>query len=186
MLIASIYPDDDRLIIQWNCRVILILVMLFSVVHKIFSSEFISGSYLSFLGLDGSLFKPFREIDSYNNMVLENQEAVASLKDQNPMAYGSVKLLQPFAGYSLFMTVFSYITVIVEFVIGFLLIVRQSSLLNYILPTFLVCLLFTRSETGFIALISILSIGQLENEHDKSKVIYYFIFITNLCFISSS
>ena len=178
LCISCYFKEDQNKILRINAKYILAILMIFAVFQKLISDEFISGQMIGYMGYTGELFKfpiwffpDIKDAISYNNEQIfkEITNLPETLTLKNPIPY-----------FDKFSIIFSYITILVEIVFAFLLFVKSTILKNSFFALFVLTLIFTRQETGFILLLNILLMMQLGSKSPIFKVIYFSFFILSL------
>jgi len=155
-LLASYFYSDTDNIIRINAKWILAFMMIFAVIHKLLSHQFISGESIGFLMYFGQLFKLFFELFHQNNEILaDNSQAINA---------GISTLSPTLPNLELFSKYFAYVTILVELIFAILLFVKNTAFKNWFFLGFLSLLILTREENGFIALLCILLMMQLKDQ----------------------
>ncbi len=178
LAISSYFSSDRNRILRLNAKYVLAILMILAVIQKLLSEEFMSGETIGYMGYTGQLFKfpvwffpEIKEAISFNNSQLyqETQYFPQTLKLEAPFPY--------FQKFSLF---FSYLTIIAEVVFAGLLFSKSKLIKNCFFAFFVLLLIFTRQETGFIALLTILLLMQLGPKRSIFKMVYLGLFILSL------
>lgn len=178
-LLQSIFRKDNSLFAK-NCKYLLFLILLLSVVQKLLSPNYLSGEIMNFYFVSGYFFKPLEYFGSYGTYIHNNQILIDNImfSDQKP---GNFPLY--FAHQKLFFLVFSYAVIVAEIILAFLVLSKNIILKNILFIVFLMILLITRIESGFIVLLSILMMSNLPMQNTMLKKIYIGIIIFNLLLI---
>lgn len=183
ILIAHFYPKKQLRIIQINSISILFIVMLLGAVQKILSPTFMNGDFISFITLRGELFKPLQIAELIPDVFKENLSLIREERTTIPNSELKIQLKTPFVGYEKFVCYFSIFIAVFEFLMLPVLLLKRKMLKNTIIALFLIGLLITRLETGFICLLTILSIAQLPENEKTFRLIYIGLFAVCLAMI---
>lgn len=183
ILISHFYPLERTKIVKFNSLFLLILIMLLGGIQKLLSPDFMSGDFLSYMTLKGELFKPLQIANVLPDVFSENSSQIITHKSTVPDANELIYLKTPFSGFEKFIYYFSIFVMILEFLIIPTLFLKVNKLKHLILLSFLISLILTRFETGFVALLTILIIGQLPVAEKNFKILYLLVFMGCLALI---
>lgn len=170
------YPLDRIKILKRNSISMVILILFFSAIQKLLSPEFMNGNYIGFTTLKGDLFVPFRWPYNFSNLGNQNMNLINEKLNEVSNTDVPLKLLIPFHGFETFSIFFSYFVILSEFLMIPVLLLKNLKLKNTISLLFVVGLLLTRLETGFISLLVILLIAQLPPAEKTFRLMYLGIF----------
>ncbi len=178
-LLQSIFGKDESLFTR-NCKYLLFLILFLGAVQKLLSPGYLSGEMMNFYFVSGYFFKPLEYFDSYGTYIHNNQILIDNIlfSDAEPTA---IPLY--FSHQKLFFTIFGYLIIAAEFLLAFLVFSKNIILKNVFFISFLVLLLMTRIESGFVILLSILIMSDLQMQNRVLKKIYIGIIIINLLLI---
>jgi len=155
------------------------IVMFFSGLQKLLSAAFMDGSFLSYLFVKGSFggfmlnfFKEKELLIMYNTSALSNFSNTEPSKISAVVFNSVIPLFHQYAKY------FSWLIVFVELLIGIIIIPFHKNKISHFLILFLVLgILFSRYETGFLALISTLLFFTLSKDMRLFRYIYFIVII---------
>lgn len=176
IFISHFYPLERIKILKLNTLFLLLLILFLGALQKLLSPDFMSGDFMSFMTLKGELFKPLQMAKVFPDVFSENLAQITKCKNTVPTANTTIKLQTPFVGFEKFIYIFSLFVVISEFFIIPILLLKNSKTKHLILVLFLVGLMLTRLETGFVALLTLLLIAQLPAAEKKIKMLYLLVF----------
>lgn len=182
--ISHFYPLERIKIIKLNSFFLLVIILFFGALQKLLSPDFMSGDFLSYLTLKGDLFKPLQIAKVLPDVFSENLAQITENKNSIPDASRVIQLAAPFGGFETFIYYFSVAVMIIEFLILPTLLLKNQNIKNTILLLFLIGLIFTRFETGFVALLTILIIGQLSILDKIFKFLFVGLYTVCLALIS--
>ncbi len=178
LCISSIFKNDQEHILRLNAKYILAVLMIFAVIQKLISEEFMSGQTIGYMGYTGQLFKlPTWFFPEIKDAVGFNHQQINKEILDLPVTFS---LKQPFPYFKEFSLLFTYITIFAEIIFAALLFVKSEFLKNSFFALFVFALILTRQETGFILLVSILLMMQLKDKSALFKTIYFGLFILSL------
>ncbi|MGY0408468.1 MAG: hypothetical protein ACWIPJ_08970, partial [Polaribacter sp.] len=137
-----------------NIKYLIIIVIAFAALQKLFSTQFITGQYYYYMLNLGGFFRPFisrnAEIMKTVNFNINN---IQRLELMNPNKYNAITLRNIHPNLKLISVLFSWATVLFEFVIAFLLLIKpKSNSTHVLLIVFIIGTFITRSETGFLSI----------------------------------
>lgn len=180
-IIGSYFYTENDKILKINAKWILALMFGFAVIQKLLSEQFIQGQSIGFLIYTGQLFKLFFKLLTDSDVIAYNSD----LLNVNTSELDNVKHWKtPFPYVGIFSRYFAYATILVEIIFAALLFIKNKTVKNWFFIGFVFLLILTREENGFIALLCILLMMQLENE-DKSifRTLYLFLFLLSISLI---
>jgi hypothetical protein len=152
--------------------------MVFAVLQKLVSKEFMSGETIGYMGYLGQLFKfPVWFFPEVKEAILFNNTQMTKEISNFPETF---ILEAPFPYFKKFSLFFSYLTIIAEIVFAALLFIKSKVLKNGYFSLFVLLLILTRQETGFILLLTILLMMQLGAKASIYRIVYLSLFILSL------
>jgi len=172
VLLSYIFKKNRQEIIQMNSKIILGIIMFFGAFQKILSPEFMNGDFIAFISLKGELFKPLQIAKLIPNIFNENLALINEDRSKLPDPNVFIQLKTPFVGYETFVYYFTIFIIVMEFLMVPVVFLKNAFVKNTCLILFLIGLLFTRFETGFLSLLIILCLGQLSPTENKFKWVY--------------
>ncbi len=181
-IIGSYYVSESHQILKTNAKWILALMMILAVIQKLLTEQFIQGNSIGFLMYFGELFKlPFRFLTESQDAIVGN----AKFLNPNTAELSEVKNLQPtIPFFKTFSKYFAYSTIIVEIIFAGLLFVKNNLVKNWFFIGFVSLLILTREENGFIALLCILLMMQLEDKDNSVfRTVYLSLFLLSISLI---
>ena len=168
-----------------NIKYITIIVMSFTALQKLCTPQFISGEFYYYMFNAGELFKPFvsrntemMEAVNFNTLAIQNLELI------DPNVSNTITLRNIDPNLKFISILFSWTTVIFEFVIALLLLIKPKSIITHIcLIVLIIGIFMTRLENGFLAIITI-SVFLLTS-NSKIRLIYIALILGFLSLIIS-
>ena len=180
-IIASRYYYSQSKVLQVNAKYLLALMMVLAVVQKFISEQFMSGETIGYLAYTGQLFRlPLLFIADAQEAISQNNTAI---NKAGLMIGERVNLERPFPFFEEFVTLFTYLTLIAELIFAGLLFIKNKAIKNWFFITFVLLLIITREETGFISLVSILLMMQLGESQSIFRPIYFLLFLISIALI---
>uniref|UniRef100_UPI0040494C10 hypothetical protein n=1 Tax=Flavobacterium sp. TaxID=239 RepID=UPI0040494C10 len=175
-LLSKLFIYESNELINFNTKMILSLLFFFGGLQKILSLAFLNGDLLHYMFLRGELASPVFQMDVFQNYFIENQNAM-KLFDQN-FAFDNQRLyLKPLFNHQhLIIYGFSIFVIIIELVLACMVWIKNQKIKFICFTIFLVGLLFTRMETGFASLLSLLLALQLPISNKYYKIFYLIFF----------
>ena len=180
-LIQNFFPNESEITIK-NSKYLLFLILFLSAIQKVFSSDYMSGEIMNFYFLSGYFFKPFEVFEGYKSYINQNETVINSILFANSQPQ---KISLFFANQKSIFTLFGFIVITTEFILSLLLFSKKRIYTNLFFILFLILLLITRMESGFIILLSILMLNIIAFQKNILKKIYIGIIILNLILIIS-
>ncbi|WP_299101705.1 hypothetical protein [uncultured Winogradskyella sp.] len=174
---------QSNVILYKNVQALLIIVLCASVIHKLFSYQFISGNFYYHSINQGTIFKSlFYFFPDSLEIANSNAESIKELNETDPNLLGKIKLVDVFPNLRIITIVFAWMTIIVEFLAAVALLSKpKSKWTHLVLIAMILGILFTKLETGFMSLLSIC--GLLLCNHLKLKIVYLIVAIACLTMI---
>ncbi|MFN2260918.1 MAG: hypothetical protein ABR595_02480 [Psychroflexus sp.] len=177
-MIVAFYKTNSEKILSHNATVLLVLIMSFAVLQKLLVPDYLNGTSLAFLGYSGNIFKYiFYFNEDYRNIFHENAVKMSELY-QHPISQNPRIQLQPiFKKFPQVIIWFSYMTLIAEILFVVALFVKNQWIKHGFIIFFLLSLLVTREETGFLSMLCILLMMHLGKQNTYYRAAYLGIFI---------
>lgn len=166
-----------------NIKLLLVIVLLFSGIQKLFSPQFISGDFYYYMINTGSFFKPILYFNQeMNDIVLANKAQIAELGKLNPNYTNTIKLQNIVPNLDIISGVYAWFSICIELITGLLILWKPKQVFTHILFILLILgIFFTRLESGFMALLAISGIWLTDNY--KIRAIYTGLTIVMLSII---
>lgn len=170
--------DEQIDFISTNFRLVLIILMFFASIQKLFSPTFIDGSFFGYILLKGGFLEPFLAFSSsYQEWTEVNYALIKSSSNVDPNLYLETKLI---GNSSLFRTICkfsSYMIFVVEFVVFYILIAVESRIVRQVSLILLIAAIFiTRLECGFLSILCGVGLAQCDIK-DKKIIFTYLVLI---------
>lgn len=159
-------------IFTMNVKWLLFILLFFSSLQKLISPEFISGNFYYYMINTGKFFKILLPLDqNLTQAITSNHAMIKALGNQDPNLLGSITLKNTLPNIASISKFFAWVTVILEFLTGALIVWKPHRMVTHILFILLILGIFlTRMENGFMALLCI-SGYWLSNNH-KVRILY--------------
>lgn len=184
MLFFAHYYDKDADYLPKSSAFLLFVIMLFGGVQKTLSQNFMEGSFLMDLFVLGQLFDFLDLIPSINHYFVENKKLLFdSYKTFSEMP--NVQLQPLFAGQFLFIKALTWIVFLSEILFAVAFFIKNQWIKQTYFVIFLGLILFTRLETGFIAMLSILLLAQVPSQYLYHRAMFTLIYIACIGLILS-
>lgn len=148
--------------IKW----IVVIVVIFSAIQKLMSSEFMSGEFYYQVINRGFVFRRILNLFPESVAVIEsNAELISNLHATDPNLGEGIVLKQVIPQAALISTLFAWITVFVEFFVAIALFLRPKNTWTHVFFILMILgILSIRLETGFMALLAICGVFLCKNE----------------------
>ncbi len=155
-----------------NIKLLLVIVLLFSGIQKLFSPQFISGDFYYYMINTGNFFKPFLYFNQDINDIISNNKAqIADLGNSNPNDLKTVTLKNIVPNLDTISRVYAWFSICMELITALCLLWKPKHTFTHILFILVISGIFlTRLESGFIALLAICGIWLSDNY--KIRAIY--------------
>lgn len=181
VILFSYHKRSDVLL--KNIQLLLAVVVMASVVQKLTSSQFMSGNFYYYMINRGTLFGIFLNFfpDSLE-VAKSNSESFLVLQATDPNLAQSIVLKDIIPNLGLISLIFAWATVVVEFMVAISILWKPRSKWTHLLfATMIIGILFTRLETGFMALLAIC--GFLLCSNLKLRLLYVIIVMGSITLI---
>lgn len=164
-------------ILQKNIQILLVVVILASVVQKLMSSQFMSGEFYYYMINRGTLFTFFINLFPESLEVTKsNYELLKTLHNTDSNMGKSVVVKDVIPNLGKISIVYAWLTVIMEFSVAILLLLKPKSAFTHILFSIMILgILCARFETAFMALLAICGIILCKNQ--KLRLLFTMIVI---------
>ncbi|MEZ4793098.1 MAG: hypothetical protein R2783_06450 [Gelidibacter sp.] len=166
-----------------NFKLVVVIVLFFSGIQKLFSAQFISGDFYYYMINTGSFFKPILHFDhDMLEVVSGNKTLILELGQTDPNALKSITLRNVVPNLGVISRVFAWLTIILELTVAVLVLLKPKKVGTHLLFILLILgIFFTRLENGFLALLAISGIWLSENI--RIRAVYSILVLIFLVFI---
>lgn len=183
-LVVSFYQHNVEKILSHNATVILVLIMGFAVLQKLLVPDYLNGTSLAYLGYSGKIFKYiFYFSEEYPGIFYDNAVKMSELYKYPISENPRVQLEPIFKNFPQVIIWFSYLTLIAEILFIVALFIKKQWIKHGFIAFFLLSLLLTREETGFLSMLCILLMMHVGKQNTYYRTIYLGIFILCLSLI---
>jgi hypothetical protein len=174
------YHKQSEVLLK-NIQILLIIVVATSALQKLFSSQFMSGDFYYYMINRGSFFSVFiQSVPELSEIANSNKESLVNLQSTDPNTGETIVLKNMFPNLGLICLIYAWITVALEFIVAIAILWKPKSKWTHLFLILMILgILFTRLETGFMALLGIC--GVFLCQHLKLRVLY--VFIVTMCII---
>ena len=184
VLSVLLYNYHGRIdVLSKNIQIILVVVVMASAFQKLISSQFMNGNFYYYMINRGSLFGVFRPFfPEIFEIAKSNVDNIKELHSTNPNLNQSIILQDAVPNLRALSVVYARITITLEFIVAFALLWKPKATWTHLLLTAMIIgILFTRLETGFMALIAISGLFLCHNI--KLRLLYVLITVGCISFI---
>ena len=166
-------------ILEWNSRWLIVLVIGLSAMQKLFSPNYLNGSFYMLSFAHGAFFPLVLEVvPSWAKSVESNQALIKHFIDTANLSKDYVQLKYPFSYFNAFILFFIYFIVISEIAISLLFILfHESKITHYCYLITLSIISLSRPEYGFLSLMTLLGFITSYRNHRRISFIYLFIIV---------
>ncbi|MEO6347626.1 MAG: hypothetical protein ABIO60_06920 [Aquaticitalea sp.] len=166
-----------------NIKLLVFIILLFSALQKLLSPQFISGDFYYYMFNTGNFFKPsLRFNPEMNDIVAQNNALILELGKTDPNILKNITLQNIVPNIANFSRIFAWLTVIIEFLTGILILWKPKNNLIHIVFIILILGIFLmRMENGFLCLLTISGVWLSENL--KTRFVYVAMTLLFLSFI---
>ena len=157
LIILQVKVFKNTEILSSNIRYLLSIIMIFSVVQKILSEEFISGNYFYYMMNVGAFFKPILTFNQEITETIEtNRNNIMLLEQVDPNKLNSASLLNVIPNLKIVSITFAWLVVISEALLATLLVLKPKHNLTHVLFIgFIIGTFITRLEVGFLSILTV-------------------------------
>jgi hypothetical protein len=168
-----------------NIKYLTLIVIALAALQKLFTPQFISGEFYYYMFNSGGFFRPFINRNSEMLEVINsNAAAIKNLELIDPNKSNTIPFRSIHPNLEFISVLFSWTTIIYEFIIALLLLIKPKNTITHILLVILIIGIFmTRLETGFLSIITISAFSMTSNS--KIKLIYIALVLFFLSLIIS-
>ena len=170
------YHERSDVLVR-NVQLLMVIVVITSVIQKLTSAQFMSGNFYYYNINTGSFFKYLTNLFPENlGIMRDNSEHILALKNIDPNLYPKFTMQDAVQNLALLSVVFAWTTIVLELLIAFAIFFKPNHKRTHVLLLVMIIgILFTRLETGFMALLSIC--GLFLCSTTKLKIIYVIVAI---------
>lgn len=174
---------------RWLGRGLLVAIMSFAILHRLFSPEYLSGSFFGFSMATGSFGKFLFETGWFPEALdafARNREWATLVADQwlTDGLVPYVTLQEPFPHFQTIATVMAWVVLVYEFWVAFILAWKPSSRLAHAsLGAFVLGLVLIRPETIFLAVVASLGMMVTRPEQKNLRRSYAALVALNLALV---
>ncbi len=184
LMIVTSYKTNTDKVLAHNAKVILTLIMSFAVLQKLITPDYLKGNSIAMLAFTGNALKyVFYFNEEFGQVFQENTSTMAELPQFAYSENPRLKLQSPFKHFPQLIIWFSYFTVIAEILFITALYLKKQWLKHGFIVFFLLSVLITREETGFLSILCILMIMLVGNQKSYYRAAYVATFILCMSFI---
>ncbi|HTN45070.1 MAG TPA: hypothetical protein VL098_01895 [Flavipsychrobacter sp.] len=184
LLLAHVFSLEEDVIIRKNSLWLLLVIMLFGAVQKLFSPNYLSGDYMNYVFNVGGLFPLLGLNSTMGAYFEENRVLVQEFANTYPTMSGAVRLNLLFEHQTVLIYWFSIFIILVEFLFVLALFWKNEVYKHLFFLVFLITVAFTRQETGFLSMLCFLCFTQLPQNMPKIfNFSYCFFFLGCLVFM---
>jgi hypothetical protein len=183
-LVVIIYLHNDRIeLFTTNVKFLLVIVLMFSGIQKLFSPQFISGDFTYYMINTGRFFKPILYFNQdMNDIIFNNNQQLLEFKRTEPNGMGSTTFNNVIPNMDVVSRLFAWMTISVEIIAGLLLLWKPKNIGTHLFFILLILgIFFTRLENGFLALLATSGIWLTDNI--RIKALYAFLSVVFLSLI---
>ncbi len=175
--VAMFYPYGSNKIIDFNAKMVLSLVLFFGGLQKIVASPFLEGDLMHFMFMRGELGNVLFSADFFQNYFIENKESMAEFRADLPSETTQIQMPLLIKNQHLLFYSFSIFVIVIELFLAILVWSnhQKTKLICFLL--FLIGVMLTRLETGFISLLCLLLAVQIPVSNQFYKLWYIAIFV---------
>lgn len=166
-------PKVSLNILKTNFKIILVIMMFFAALQKILSPSFISGEFLNYMFMSGSIFKFLNLNEDFIIYSSENWNQIKLFFDTSPHDLEAISYSLLFNNQLLMFKYLSIFIIVVEFLFIGVVFVKNQIFKHLFFLSFLGFTLLTRFETGFLSLICILCYSQLTSTKRWLHFLYF-------------
>jgi hypothetical protein len=153
------------------------LVLFFGGLHKILSPVFLNGDFLNFLFVKGQLGGHIlKKIEVFHAYFYHNYTTVSAFSNHLDSEAAQLTIPFLFQYQDKLILYFTYFVIIFEFLLVFVVWFKNIKIKNILLIFFLISVLCTRLETGFVSILCLLCLAQLPSKTLNYKALYISIF----------
>ena len=166
-----------------NIKLLVFIVLLFSAIQKLMSSQFLSGDFYYYMFNTGNFFKPLLKFDhEMSTIITQNNASILEFSKTDPNITEHITLQNITPNIPIYSHVFAWFTIILELIAAIAILLKPKHMLSHILFIVLMFGIFlTRMENGFLCLLAIS--GVWLSETIKMRLAYIAMTILFLSFI---
>lgn len=158
------HSNSSIKILKINFKIFIAVIMLFAVIQKVSSPEFVSGDFFNFMFSVGGFFEFLKFIEPINIYFTENWNQINAFQKTDPAQLDPINYSLLFDGQTILLKYLSLFTLLIELILVGVLFLKNQLFKHLFFISFLVFTLMTRVEAGFLALLCIMFYTFLESE----------------------